>query len=177
MLRIANKTLWLVIVALVVFFSSLSQAAAPTFCKCTCFKNSTLIQLGPESSSSSSSRSIDLQADAEILAGRSASASCSQCTRAFCLSHNLPICKDADESDTVATCFQRDSRKDEIIVWAFILGTTGLLAWAAVKRLSEYRDAKKASLPGNTAPRSATPAGGAYTPLDGAGSHNAGLRR
>ncbi len=36
-------------------------------------------------------------------------------------------------------CFQRDSRKDQIIVWCFILGTAGLLGWAAVKRVLEAK--------------------------------------
>lgn len=36
-------------------------------------------------------------------------------------------------------CFQRDSRKDQIIVWGFILGTAGLLGWAAVKRVAERK--------------------------------------
>jgi hypothetical protein len=36
-------------------------------------------------------------------------------------------------------CFQRDSRKDQIIVWGFILGTAGLLGWAAVKRVLEAK--------------------------------------
>jgi len=40
-------------------------------------------------------------------------------------------------------CFQRDSNKDRIIVWGFILGTTGLLGWAAVKRVLEMREGKK----------------------------------
>jgi hypothetical protein len=39
----------------------------------------------------------------------------------------------------VAMCFQRDSRKDKIIVWCFILGTAGLLGWAAVKRVLEAK--------------------------------------
>ncbi|KAI1813863.1 hypothetical protein GGS20DRAFT_448745 [Poronia punctata] len=102
--------------------------SAPLFCKCTCFKNSTLIQLKPGSS-------------------------CTQCTHAFCLSQSLPICNDpnnnnSDPTDTTAvlsTCIQRDSRKDQIIVWAFLLGTAGLLAWAAVKRVNEMREGRKAN--------------------------------
>jgi hypothetical protein len=39
-------------------------------------------------------------------------------------------------------CFQRDSRKDQIIVWGFILGTTGLLGWAAIRKGLEMREAK-----------------------------------
>jgi hypothetical protein len=40
-------------------------------------------------------------------------------------------------------CFQRDSNKDRIIVWGFILGTTGLLGWAAVKKILEVRKGNK----------------------------------
>ena len=32
-----------------------------------------------------------------------------------------------------ATCFQRDSVKDETVVIVFLIATIGLLAWAAVK--------------------------------------------
>jgi len=38
------------------------------------------------------------------------------------------------------TCFQRDSNKDKIIVWGFILGTSGLLGWAAFRKVIESRD-------------------------------------
>ncbi|KAI2617847.1 hypothetical protein GGR54DRAFT_607173 [Hypoxylon sp. NC1633] len=148
-----------------VLVSYVAAASAPTFCKCTCFKNSTLIQLGPQgdssspsfsnsdpgSSSSSSSQSFlrsHPQPPPASPEKRAASASCSQCTRAFCLSQHLPICKDADENDVVAMCFQRDSRKDQIIVWGFILGTTGLLGWAAAKRVVELREGKKAGVLG-----------------------------
>lgn len=37
-------------------------------------------------------------------------------------------------------CFQRDSRKDQIIVWGFILGTAGLLGWAALRKVVEIRE-------------------------------------
>ncbi|KAJ9637056.1 uncharacterized protein PV06_01420 [Exophiala oligosperma] len=59
--------------------------------------------------------------------------SCSDCTRAFCLDYNLPICKDATEEDVFTTCFQRDSLKDETVVVVFIFATAGLLGWALVK--------------------------------------------
>ncbi|RYP78697.1 hypothetical protein DL771_000364 [Monosporascus sp. 5C6A] len=141
---------------------SLVSAAAPTFCKCTCFKNSTLIQLGPSRSTSPtdqtllfsprdsglSSRRDTLDSLSSVppplgLEQRAASTSCTQCTRAFCLSQNLPICRDAEETDVVATCFQRDSRKDCIIVWGFILATAGLLGWAAVRRVVELREERR----------------------------------
>lgn len=36
-------------------------------------------------------------------------------------------------------CFQRDSRKDQIVVLTFIAGTVGLLVWAAVRKVVERR--------------------------------------
>ncbi|KAK8115839.1 hypothetical protein PG984_012341 [Apiospora sp. TS-2023a] len=80
---------------------------------------------------------------AHQLAGRAASASCAQCTRKFCLDYGFPFCKKAEEKDVVTMCFQRDSRKDQIIVWGFIFGTLGLLGWAGVKRFTEMREAKQ----------------------------------
>lgn len=70
---------------------------------------------------------------------RVASKSCSDCTKAFCLNQGIDICKDAEEDDVVTMCFQRDSNKDKIIVWGFILGTTGLLGWALFKRIMAWR--------------------------------------
>ncbi|KAI1341255.1 hypothetical protein F5Y15DRAFT_377472 [Xylariaceae sp. FL0016] len=164
-----------------VFASYVAAASPPTFCKCTCFKNSTLIQLGPQSSSGSGSssgssssssnsqhalRAVELDnLETPTLESRAASSSCTQCTRAFCLSHNLPICKDAEETDVLATCFQRDSRKDQIIVWGFILGTAGLLGWAAAKRVVEIRQGKKTAALGLAGPGGQDR--GAYTPVDG----------
>ncbi|KAK3503811.1 hypothetical protein B0T13DRAFT_533581 [Neurospora crassa] len=144
---------------------SLVSASAPTFCKCTCFSNSTIIRLGPQpddpannnpqqppppskptatmtatASPPNSPRSPSDQSQFLLHLGgskRAASSSCTQCNRAFCLQYNLPICKDAEEKDVTTTCFQRDSRKDEIIVWGFILSTAGLLGWAGVRRFLE----------------------------------------
>lgn len=35
--------------------------------------------------------------------------------------------------DVFTTCFQRDSFKDEAVVWIFIVATVGLLLWAAIR--------------------------------------------
>ena len=43
----------------------------------------------------------------------------------------------------MTTCFQRDSRKDQIIVWGFILGTAGLLIWAGARRIVEMSEGRK----------------------------------
>ncbi len=131
-------------------------AAAPTFCKCTCFKNSTIIPLGPEHEQQGS-RSVYDASDDTILrnpllsprdadqsehARRSATSSCTACTKAFCLSQGIDFCKDATEEDVFTQCFQRDSNKDKIMVWAFITSTLGLLGWAAFKRFVQWRDGR-----------------------------------
>ncbi|OAR01760.1 hypothetical protein LLEC1_07131 [Akanthomyces lecanii] len=126
--------------------SNTLSLAAPTFCKCTCFKNSTIIPLGPEHQSKRSLPFFDTtdtsSSDPPAVVPRSASTSCSECTKAFCLQQGIPFCKDATEDDVFTQCFQRDSNKDKIIVWGFILGTLGLLGWAVFKRFSEWRQGR-----------------------------------
>ncbi|KAF4465798.1 MFS transporter [Fusarium albosuccineum] len=135
--------------------------AAPTFCKCTCFKNSTIIPLGPKDESSSrqlrSAPLFDnpLQTRSE-LQPRSKSKSCSECTKAFCLKQGIDFCKDATEEDVTTMCFQRDSNKDKIIVWGFIIGTVGLLGWAAFKKVISWREGTGLGRQGSS-----------YTPMPG----------
>ncbi|TFB06681.1 hypothetical protein CCMA1212_000415 [Trichoderma ghanense] len=138
----------LLVLLLAALIALASASSAPRFCKCTCFKNSTIIPLGPQHqsaqrslfhkppSSSSSSPSHDDHAR------RTASTSCADCTKAFCLSQGISFCENAEEDDVVTMCFQRDSNKDKIIVWGFIFGTLGLLGWAAFKRVLEWREAR-----------------------------------
>lgn len=94
--------------------------AATSFCKCTCFSNSTIIPLTELPGESTAKK-----------------ATCNDCNRQFCLSYNLPICKDAKDDDVFTTCFQRDSAKDQMIVYTFILVTCGLLIWATIKPYAE----------------------------------------
>ncbi|OHW97949.1 hypothetical protein CSPAE12_03319 [Colletotrichum incanum] len=123
-----------------------SADSAPTFCKCTCFKNSTIVALGPQhqdgNSGTAPSRRDSISSD---IHGRAASSSCSQCTKAFCLGSGIDFCRDATEENVQTMCFQRDSNKDRVIVWGFILGTAGLLGWAALKRVNELREGKRAA--------------------------------
>lgn len=49
-------------------------------------------------------------------------------------------------------CFQRDSNKDKIMVWGFIVGTVGLLGWAGFKRAVEWRDGRPTRQDINYAP-------------------------
>ncbi|KAI8721847.1 hypothetical protein NCS52_00327300 [Fusarium sp. LHS14.1] len=155
------------IILLLGAFISLAAASAPTFCKCTCFKNSTIIPLGPkgERSPSQLRRSAVLDygdftpandiRSASALEPRSKSKSCSECTKAFCLKQGISFCKGATEEDVTTLCFQRDSNKDKIIVWGFIIGTVGLLGWAAFKKVVSWREGpglgrqSYAPMPGN----------------------------
>ncbi|OHF00962.1 hypothetical protein CORC01_03790 [Colletotrichum orchidophilum] len=129
---------------------ALVSANSPTFCKCTCFKNSTIVALGPQHADGdppgkvppASSRRDVSSAD---IHKRAASSSCSQCTKAFCLSRGIDFCRDAKDEDVQTMCFQRDSNKDRVIVWGFLLGTSGLLGWAVFKRANELREGKRAA--------------------------------
>ncbi|WYZ35919.1 hypothetical protein EsH8_X_000566 [Colletotrichum jinshuiense] len=125
-----------------------SANSAPTFCKCTCFKNSTIVALGPQRADQTPAARLRDTAhapDGGEIRRRAASSSCSQCTKAFCLSRGIDFCRDATEEDVQTMCFQRDSNKDRVIVWGFLLGTAGLLGWAAVKRVNELREGKRAA--------------------------------
>ncbi|RFU27592.1 hypothetical protein B7463_g8761, partial [Scytalidium lignicola] len=118
---------------LLIFFTLMISALAaspPSFCKCTCFTNSTIIPLTPNAPTTP--RQIEI---------RAASSTCAMCNRAFCLSQRLPFCKDAEEKDVFTTCFQRDSRKDQIVVLTFITSTLGLLGWAGIRKIIEKRKA------------------------------------
>ena len=141
-------------------------APAPTsFCKCTCFSNSTIIPLGglpapapspPHGHHTSPASLLHLRSsDEEVAISDSTSpadddndgsssgdessskkqsgGNCNECNRQFCLDYNLPICKNAREQDVFTTCFQRDSRKDEAVVFIFIFATAGLLVYAVAR--------------------------------------------
>ncbi|KAF6818382.1 hypothetical protein CPLU01_13334 [Colletotrichum plurivorum] len=140
-----------------------SADGAPTFCKCTCFKNSTIVALGPQHDDPSSGSSPRNHPNNEVK--RAASSSCSQCTKAFCLSRGIDFCREATEENVQTMCFQRDSNKDRVIVWGFLLGTTGLLGWAAFKHAQELREGKRA------AEAAAAGRRGDYSPLGPAGGN------
>ncbi len=85
---------------------------APTsFCKCTCFTNSTIIPLdAPRSLPSRPGEALFHRAPPaegshedrkEFRAGN-----CNDCNRQYCIDAHLPICKDAGVNDIVATCFR-----------------------------------------------------------------------
>jgi hypothetical protein len=61
----------------------------------------------------------------------------------------LDICTNTDDQDILTTCFQRDSRKDQIVVLTFITTIVGLLCWAAVRKVLEKRNVEGVRI-GNT---------------------------
>ncbi|CZT15824.1 uncharacterized protein RCC_01660 [Ramularia collo-cygni] len=132
---------------------SLALAATPTsFCKCTCFSNSTIIPL--TGAGASSPQRLFLREDEPVTTTNTTAPharTCADCNKQFCLNYNLPICKDAEEEDVFTSCFQRDSFKDEFVVCVFILGTVGLLLWAAVRPVVQrWREGRRYAPVGGT---------------------------
>ncbi|EAW15096.1 uncharacterized protein ACLA_057520 [Aspergillus clavatus NRRL 1] len=120
------------------------RKAPASFCKCTCFTNSTIIPLdspNPEATPATNTFELRIRnilfenndSQNEKRASNYRSLTCNDCNRKFCLDYDLPMCKGAKEDDVFTTCFQRDSKKDQAIVFIFIIATSGLLAWAACK--------------------------------------------
>ncbi|KAF1841894.1 uncharacterized protein K460DRAFT_379878 [Cucurbitaria berberidis CBS 394.84] len=104
-------------------FLATSLAASPTsFCKCTCFGNSTIVALDAPSAKKPSKSPLESRANKK---------SCNDCNRQFCLGYNF--CAGEKEENVLTTCFQRDSAKDQAVVFIFIGATVGLLGWAGVR--------------------------------------------
>jgi len=121
---------WKYIILCSVLFMSMIlptlAASATSFCKCTCFGKSVIIEL--DGNSKTSPASPGKKSESKKVHG-----TCLDCNRKFCLDYNLPICKGAKEEDFFTTCFQRDSAKDEAVVFIFIFATVGLLVYAGIK--------------------------------------------
>ncbi|KAH7088471.1 hypothetical protein FB567DRAFT_524448 [Paraphoma chrysanthemicola] len=137
----------LFVLVLIAFLSSLSisLAASPTsFCKCTCAGNSTIVALDAPSAAKKPT-SPDLSKP------RASKKTCNDCNRQFCLSY--PFCQGVKEENVFTTCFQRDSAKDQAVVFIFIGATLGLLGWAGmrpwVERIRERRNYIPVSGQGN----------------------------
>ncbi|KAL3475329.1 hypothetical protein BJX99DRAFT_159106 [Aspergillus californicus] len=166
MLQRNNISLLLLLLIAFLSCASLTLASSPaSFCKCTCFSNSTIIPLDPDKSDGSSfqsvsnllTRSESFDALDEKRAGNYRSLSCNDCNRKFCLDYDLPTCKGAKEDDVLTTCFQRDSRKDEAIVFIFIIATGSLLIWAVcrpwVQKWIEAARERRSYIPVSNSPR------------------------
>ena len=100
----------------------LTPPAPTSYCKCTCFGNSTIVAL--DAPSTTSKPNLELRP-------RASRKSCNDCNRQFCLGYSF--CKGEKEEKVLTTCFQRDSTKDQVVVLAFIAATVGLLGYAGVR--------------------------------------------
>ncbi|KAF2761066.1 hypothetical protein EJ05DRAFT_473627 [Pseudovirgaria hyperparasitica] len=125
----SQSRLLYLLIALCTVVALVSAASPTSFCKCTCFTNSTIIALNSPTSVESE-RGLLARENIET---RKSKRTCNDCNRQFCLGYNLPICKGATEEDVFTTCFQRDSAKDQAVVFIFIIATAGLLAYAAIR--------------------------------------------
>jgi len=97
--------------------------ARTSFCKCTCFGNSTIVALDAPTAAKKPA--------AAELKPRASRKTCNDCNRQFCLGYSF--CTGEKEENVLTTCFQRDSAKDQAVVFVFIGATVGLLTWAGVR--------------------------------------------
>ncbi|KAI5303004.1 hypothetical protein KEM56_000129 [Ascosphaera pollenicola] len=121
----APPTYYLVFVLLALACAVSAATSPQSFCKCTCFSNSSIIELDHFKSSNPNSGYNPSNPDSNI--------SCNDCTRKFCLEYAQPACEGAKEEDITTECFQRDSNKDKVIVYLFIVTVMCLLGYAAIK--------------------------------------------
>ena len=111
----------------------LTNPAPTSFCKCTCFGNSTIVAL--DAPRATSKPNLELRP-------RASKKSCNDCNRQFCLSYSF--CKGEKEENVFTTCFQRDSTKDQVVVLSFIAATVGLLGYAAVRPwVDQWREVRR----------------------------------
>ncbi|KAF0496967.1 putative mfs transporter [Gigaspora margarita] len=104
----------------------INAANVISFCKCVCAENTTIAALN----------------SGQI---------CAECNKTFCKDYMKENCSDANgkfadengkgkegcEIQVTATCFERDSNKDEAIVYFYITITIGLLVTAFMKPFVE----------------------------------------
>ncbi|KAK3804899.1 MAG: hypothetical protein J3Q66DRAFT_361389 [Benniella sp.] len=100
----------------------IALAANPiSFCKCVC---------GQEKSIS------PLPRDAQHPIFGGSSKACGACTKQYCLALKPDMCKGVGTGvgdELVTSCFERDSFKDQFIVYLFLTITFGLLGYAGLQ--------------------------------------------
>ncbi|ORY05620.1 hypothetical protein K493DRAFT_310876 [Basidiobolus meristosporus CBS 931.73] len=103
---------WLLVLLVALANIQIVQGANPvSFCKCVCGTNVTIVELNEGTSKT-----------------------CLDCTKAFCLTRDSHFCSGAGNgADLLAICFQRDSYKDQVVIYVFLIITGGLLLAALVK--------------------------------------------
>lgn len=122
---------------LFLLFSTISVQAYTQICRCDCGTNYTVVELPDE--------------------GLSYTASCTNCTKKFCLSQNFTICQGVDDVLVSASCFQRESLKEQLFIYTFIIITSGLLLYATI---FPYAQSKISNLRGGGISRNQNPGNG-----------------
>ncbi|KAF9910720.1 hypothetical protein EC991_005705 [Linnemannia zychae] len=66
------------------------------------------------------------------------SKTCGSCTKQFCLDSKPDMCKGVgtgEGDELITSCFERDSYKDQLVVYLFLTITFGLLGFAGLQPL------------------------------------------
>ncbi|KAF9550551.1 hypothetical protein EC957_000225 [Mortierella hygrophila] len=119
--RSSRITLLLALVCLLAILQTTLAADPISYCKCVCGQEKYIVALPRD-------------AQHPIFGG--SSKACGSCTKKYCLDMNSDMCKDVgtgggDELTTI--CFERDSYKDQFIVYLFLTITFGLLGFAVLQ--------------------------------------------
>lgn len=119
--KMLKPTTLLHLLTLLVVLTTTTHARQPptSFCKCICFQNSTIIPLNAsQTTPDNPDTNTDPKLSQRSLLGREEDEdghdpsvhhrlTCNDCTRAFCLNYNLPICKGAKDEDVFTSCFRK----------------------------------------------------------------------
>ncbi|EMR10780.1 hypothetical protein PNEG_00928 [Pneumocystis murina B123] len=118
-MKYSKKTFIIYIILIISLFPGIK--AIYSYCKCTCFGNSTVLRLSKPTLKNKP---------------------CQDCTKKFCLEQNLPICQNVqfknsedlmENTDISTICFQRESIKDMTFIYIFIIITGILLILAPLR--------------------------------------------
>ncbi|KAF9584677.1 hypothetical protein BGW38_005617, partial [Lunasporangiospora selenospora] len=124
--QLATRVACLALFFIAITYLPGAYAANPvSFCKCICGQTKKITVLPRD-------------AHYPIFGG--SSKACNDCTKQFCLDNSPEICKGVgtgDGDELVTNCFERDSYKDQFIVYIFLIVTLSLLGYAGLKPLAK----------------------------------------
>ncbi|KAG0306962.1 hypothetical protein BGZ98_001384 [Dissophora globulifera] len=113
------KTSFILAALCLIALLQLTFAANPvSFCKCVCGQEKSITALPRDTQH-------------PIFGG--SSKACGGCTKQYCLDINPDMCKGVgtgEGDELITSCFERDSYKDQFIVYLFLTITFGLLGFA-----------------------------------------------
>ncbi|KAF8942396.1 hypothetical protein BGZ47_006533 [Haplosporangium gracile] len=119
--RSSRITILLALFCLLALLQTTLAANPISFCKCICGQQKFI---------------VTLPRDTQYPVFGGSSKACGSCTKIFCLDTNPNMCKDVgtgEGDELITTCFERDSYKDQFIVYLFLTITFGLLGFAGLQ--------------------------------------------